>query len=54
MTFRSLSLSLPQRAVHDLIIYAAELGTPSEDRLKLLASWTAPHTSPAEPIRPPY
>jgi hypothetical protein len=53
MTFRSLNLPLPQRAVHDLIIYTAEPGTPSEDRLKLLASWTAPQTSPTEPIRPP-
>ncbi|WP_329260539.1 helix-turn-helix transcriptional regulator [Actinoallomurus sp. NBC_01490] len=53
MTFRSLNLPLPQRAVHDLIIYAAEPGTPSEDRLKLLASWTAPQTAPTEPIRPP-
>ncbi|MFE9287503.1 helix-turn-helix transcriptional regulator [Streptomyces olivaceus] len=46
MTFRHLNLPLPQRAVHDLIIYTAEPGTPSEDRLKLLASWTAPRTSP--------
>ncbi|MFG2781358.1 helix-turn-helix transcriptional regulator [Streptomyces prunicolor] len=53
MTFRSLDLPLPQRAVHDLIIYTAEPGTPSEDRLKLLASWTAPQASPTEPIRPP-
>jgi transcriptional regulator with XRE-family HTH domain len=52
MTFRDLNLPLPQRAVHDLIIYTAEPGTPSEDRLKLLASWTAPQTSPTEPIRP--
>ncbi|MFD7920975.1 helix-turn-helix transcriptional regulator [Streptomyces sp. NPDC059740] len=48
MTFRSLNLPLPQRAVHDLTVYAAEPGTPSEDRLRLLASWTAPQTSPAE------
>ncbi|ROO84768.1 helix-turn-helix protein [Actinocorallia herbida] len=53
MTFRDLSLPLPQGAVHDLIIYTAEPGTVSEDRLKLLASWTAPQTSPTEPIRPP-
>ncbi|MEV4298845.1 helix-turn-helix transcriptional regulator [Microbispora rosea] len=51
MTFRSLNLPLPQRAVHDLIIYTAEPGTASEDRLKLLASWTAPQTSPTEQIR---
>lgn len=46
MTFRHLNLPLPQRAVHDLIIYTAEPGTPSEDRLKLLASWTAPLQQP--------
>lgn len=51
MTFRSLNLPLPQQAVHDLIIYTAEPGTPSEDRLKLLASWTAPQTSSTEQIR---
>ncbi|MBT2412984.1 helix-turn-helix domain-containing protein [Streptomyces sp. ISL-12] len=54
MTFRSLNLPLPQRAVHDLIIYTAEPGTPWEDRLKLLASWAAPQTSPTEPTRPPH
>ncbi|EFF94255.1 transcriptional regulator [Streptomyces sp. e14] len=53
MTFRSLDLPLPQRAVHDLIVYTAEPGTVSEDRLRVLASWTAPRTSPAKPIRPP-
>ncbi|MHC3474240.1 helix-turn-helix transcriptional regulator [Streptomyces sp. 7R007] len=53
MTFRSLDLPLPQRAVHDLIIYTAEPGTPSEDRLRLLASWTAPQAAPTERDRPP-
>jgi len=52
MTFRDLNLPLPQRTGHDLIIYTTEPGTPSEDRLKLLASWTAPQTSPTGPIRP--
>ncbi|GIH51046.1 Helix-turn-helix domain-containing protein [Microbispora rosea] len=51
MTFRSLNLPLPQQAVHDLIIYTAEPGTPAEERLKLLASWTAPQTSLTEQIR---
>jgi transcriptional regulator with XRE-family HTH domain len=41
LTFQSLDLPLPGRAVHDLIIYTAEPGTASEDRLKLLASWSA-------------
>jgi transcriptional regulator with XRE-family HTH domain len=53
MTFRSLELPQPQRATHELIIYTAEPGTPSEDRLRLLASWTAPQASPTEPARPP-
>jgi transcriptional regulator with XRE-family HTH domain len=53
MTFRSLDLPLPQRAVHDLIVYTAEPGTPSADRLRLLASWTAPQTPPARSTRPP-
>ncbi|MFE2463664.1 helix-turn-helix transcriptional regulator [Streptomyces sp. NPDC059402] len=55
LTFRHLSLPLPQRAVHDLIIYTAEPGTPSEDRLGLLASWaaSAPRPSPSEPVHPP-
>jgi transcriptional regulator with XRE-family HTH domain len=37
LTFRDLRLPLPQRAVHELIIYAAEPGTPSQERLGLLA-----------------
>ncbi|WUS95172.1 helix-turn-helix transcriptional regulator [Streptomyces sp. NBC_00708] len=53
MTFRSLSLPLPQRAVHDLTIYTAEPGSPSEDRLRLLASWRAPQTAPVKPTQPP-
>jgi transcriptional regulator with XRE-family HTH domain len=38
MAFRDLHLPLPQRTVHDLIIYTAEPGTPSADRLGLLAA----------------
>jgi transcriptional regulator with XRE-family HTH domain len=49
LTFRSLDLPLPQRAVHDLIVYTAEPGTPSQDRLALLAGSAAPRTPPAEP-----
>jgi len=41
LTFQSLDLPLPGRAVHDLIIYTAEPGTASEDGLRLLASWSA-------------
>jgi len=41
LTFQSLDLPLPGRAVHDLIIYTAEPGTASEDGLRLLAGWSA-------------
>ncbi|MGI5192197.1 helix-turn-helix transcriptional regulator [Streptomyces sp. CA-288835] len=51
LSFRSLDLPMCQRAVHDLIIYTAEPGTPSEDRLKLLASWAASGPSATEPTR---
>lgn len=37
LTFQSLDLPLPGRAVHDLIVYTAEPGTASEERLGLLA-----------------
>ncbi|MUL41396.1 helix-turn-helix domain-containing protein [Streptomonospora sp. PA3] len=42
LTFRSLNLPLPQRAAHDLVVYTAEPGTPSQDRLELLAGSAAP------------
>ncbi|MGH3245152.1 MAG: hypothetical protein ACRDOI_02935 [Trebonia sp.] len=51
LTFQSLDLPLSGRAVHDLIIYTAEPGTASEDRLKLLASWAATQSRAAQPIR---
>ncbi|WP_238782854.1 helix-turn-helix transcriptional regulator [Streptomyces monomycini] len=51
LTFQSLGLPLPGRAVHDLIIYTAEPGTPSEDRLKLLAIWAATESRAAQPTR---
>ncbi|MFB9412452.1 helix-turn-helix transcriptional regulator [Dactylosporangium matsuzakiense] len=41
LTFQDLALPLPGRAVHNLVIYTAEPGSASEDRLKLLASWSA-------------
>jgi hypothetical protein len=51
LTFQSLDLPLPGRAVHNLITYTAEPGTASEDRLTLLASWAATHSRSAEPTR---
>ncbi|WP_194924011.1 helix-turn-helix transcriptional regulator [Catenulispora pinisilvae] len=51
LTFQSLDLPLSGPAVHNLITYTAEPGTPSEDRLKLLASWAATPSRAAEPTR---
>lgn len=51
LTFQDLDLPLSDRAVHNLIIYTAEPGTPSEDRLKLLSSWAATPSRPDEPTR---
>ncbi|WP_432194261.1 helix-turn-helix transcriptional regulator [Streptomyces sp. bgisy027] len=49
LTYRSMDLPLSHRAVHDLTIYTAEPGTPSEDRLKVLASWAATQPQPQSP-----
>ncbi len=59
LTYQSLDPPLSDRAMHDLTIYTAEPGTRSEERLRLLASWTAPSPrrrprapgTPAEPTR---
>jgi hypothetical protein len=51
LTFQSLGLPLSGRAVHDLVIYTAEPGTGSEDRLKLLASWAATQSRAAQATR---
>ncbi|WP_129843738.1 helix-turn-helix transcriptional regulator [Streptomyces sp. RFCAC02] len=53
VTFQSLVLPLPGRAVHDLIIYTAEPGTASEDRLKLLTMWAATHPRTTHPTHSP-
>ncbi|NYH55327.1 hypothetical protein HNR06_004916 [Nocardiopsis arvandica] len=45
LTYRSLDLPTSPRAAHDLSLYTAEPGTPHEERLKLLASWSAPSTA---------
>lgn len=42
LTYQSMDLPTSVRAVHDLSLYTAEPGTPHEERLKLLASWSAP------------
>ncbi|MFG2359528.1 helix-turn-helix domain-containing protein [Streptomyces sp. NPDC048521] len=54
LTYRSLDLPVSDRAVHDLTLYTAEPGTASEERLRLLASWTAsPSQGAAEAVRRP-
>ncbi len=53
LTYRSLDLPVANRAVHDLTFYTAEPGTPSEDRLKLLASLAATRSRAAEPANQP-
>jgi hypothetical protein len=50
LTYRSLDLPTAERGVHDLTLYTAEPGTASEDRLKLLASWSATPTPSGEPL----
>jgi transcriptional regulator with XRE-family HTH domain len=45
LVYHSLNLAADDDWVLDLTIYTAEPGTPSEDRLKLLASWAATHDS---------
>ncbi|WP_345649409.1 helix-turn-helix transcriptional regulator [Streptomyces tremellae] len=47
LTFQSLDLPLSDRAVHELIVYTAEPGTASEDRLGLLATWAATRSGAA-------
>lgn len=43
LTYQSVDLPTSPRTVHDLTLYTAEPGTPHEERLKLLASWSAPN-----------
>ncbi|MET9388608.1 transcriptional regulator [Streptomyces sp. NPDC002928] len=43
LTYQPLDLTLSVHEAHSLTTYTAEPGTPDEDRLKLLASWTATH-----------
>lgn len=45
LTYQSVDLPTGKRAWHDLSFYTAEPGTTNEERLKLLASWTATATS---------
>ncbi|MFG3417606.1 helix-turn-helix transcriptional regulator [Micromonospora sp. NPDC049460] len=41
LTYQPLALPTPSRAVHELTVYTAEPGTIHEERLKILATWSA-------------
>ncbi|KPI22004.1 helix-turn-helix domain protein [Actinobacteria bacterium OK006] len=43
LTYQPLDLPMSAREAHSLTIYTAEPGSPSEDGLRLLASWAATH-----------
>ncbi|MER5713884.1 helix-turn-helix transcriptional regulator [Streptomyces sp. NPDC002132] len=45
LTYQPLDLPLSAREAHALTIYTAEPGSPDEERLRLLASWTAEPTA---------
>ncbi|MEE1830268.1 helix-turn-helix transcriptional regulator [Streptomyces sp. SP17KL33] len=49
LTYQPLDLPMSAHEAHSLTIYTAEPGTPDEDRLKLLASWSATRLLTAEP-----
>ncbi|SEO30278.1 helix-turn-helix transcriptional regulator [Actinacidiphila rubida] len=51
LTFQTLDLPLSGRAVHDLVIYTAEPGTASEDRLELLTTRAATRARAAQRTR---
>jgi transcriptional regulator with XRE-family HTH domain len=50
LTYQPLDLPISAREAHSLTIYTARPGTPDEERLKFLASWTAT-PRPADSLR---
>ncbi|MEU0412991.1 helix-turn-helix transcriptional regulator [Streptomyces griseorubiginosus] len=52
LTYQPLDLPVSAREAHSLTIYTAEPGSPSEDGLRLLASWAATH-APHPPAHRP-
>ncbi|MFE9674646.1 helix-turn-helix transcriptional regulator [Streptomyces sp. NPDC006259] len=54
LVYRSLDLPVANRAVHDLTFFTAEPDTADEERLRLLASWTATQSRAPEPTRHPH
>jgi transcriptional regulator with XRE-family HTH domain len=53
LTFQSLDLPQSGRAVHNLIVYTAEPGTASAERLELLAIWATTQSRKAPPNSQP-
>ena len=49
LAFQSLDVPLSGRAVHNLIVYTAEPGTASAERLELLAIWATTQSQQAPP-----
>ncbi|WP_202869469.1 helix-turn-helix transcriptional regulator [Kribbella caucasensis] len=54
LVFHSMELPTDDRSALDLTIYTAEPGSPTEDALKLLASWAATHEEQAETTDEPH
>ncbi|MGY1822135.1 helix-turn-helix transcriptional regulator [Geodermatophilus sp. SYSU D00079] len=53
LVYHTLDLPTPDHGTLALTVYTAEPGTPSEDGLKLLASWAATHAAPLPgPVTP--
>ncbi|MEU2247788.1 helix-turn-helix transcriptional regulator [Streptomyces sp. NPDC019224] len=53
LTYQPLDLPMSVREAHSLTIYTAEPGSPSEDGLRLLASWAATHELHPPARQPP-
>jgi MmyB-like transcription regulator ligand binding domain len=53
LAYQSVDLPIARRAWHDLSFYITEPGSPDEERLKLLASWSAPSQSRADMAQRP-
>ncbi len=52
LTYQGLQLPTLPRAVHELSVYTAAPGSPAEEQLKLLASWSAPTAADADSSSP--
>ena len=48
LTYQHLDLRMPAHTVHALTVYTAEPGSPSEEKIRLLASWSATPSQRAE------